>query len=60
VERSSGAAPPPPHVRSQYQHAIQASFRAAVERATGRTVAGFASTNSVEEPRFMVEISKLV
>jgi hypothetical protein len=47
-------------VRSQYQHAIQASFRAAVERATGRTVAGFASTNSVEEPRFMVEIFKLV
>jgi len=47
------------HVRTQYQHAIQAPFRAAVERATGRKVIGFASTNSVEEPRFMVEIFKL-
>jgi len=47
------------HVRSQYQHAIQATFRAAIERATGRTVIGFASSNSVEEPRFMVEIFKL-
>jgi uncharacterized protein YbcI len=47
------------HVRSQYQHAIQASFRAAVERATGRKVVGFASANNVEEPRFMVETFKL-
>jgi uncharacterized protein YbcI len=46
-------------VRTQYQHAIQSSFRAAVERATGRTVVGFASTHSVEEPRFMCEIFKL-
>jgi uncharacterized protein YbcI len=46
-------------VRTQYQHAIQSSFRAAVERATGRTVVGFASTHSVEEPRFMAEIFKL-
>jgi uncharacterized protein YbcI len=46
-------------VRTQYQHAIQASFRAAIERATGRTVVGFASTTSVDEPRFMAEIFRL-
>jgi uncharacterized protein YbcI len=46
-------------VRTQYQLAIQSSFRAAVERATGRTVVGFASTHSVEHPRFMAEIFKL-
>jgi uncharacterized protein YbcI len=46
-------------VRTQYQNAIQASFRAAIERATGRTVVGFASTTSVEEPRFMAEVFKL-
>ena len=47
------------HVRSQYQHAIQDSFRAAIERATGRKVIGFSSSTSVEEPRFMVEAFKL-
>jgi len=47
------------HVRSQYQLAIQSSFRAAIERATGRKVVGFASTTSVEEPRFMAEVFKL-
>jgi uncharacterized protein YbcI len=46
-------------VRHQYQRAIQAPFRAAVERATGRRVVGFESTTSVEEPRFMVEVFKL-
>jgi len=46
-------------VRTQYQHAIQASFRAAIERATGRTVVSFASTTSMDEPRFMAEIFKL-
>jgi uncharacterized protein YbcI len=46
-------------VRTQYQQAIQAPLRAAVERATGRKVVGFASTTSVEEPRFAVEIFKL-
>jgi uncharacterized protein YbcI len=46
-------------VRSQYQHAIQASFRAAIERATGRTVIGFASTTSIDEPRFVAEIFRL-
>jgi hypothetical protein len=38
---------------------IQSSFRAAVERATGRKEVGFTSTTSVEEPRFMAEIFKL-
>jgi uncharacterized protein YbcI len=47
------------HVRAQYQLAIQAPLRAAVERATGRNVTGFASTTSVEEPRFAVQIFKL-
>jgi uncharacterized protein YbcI len=46
-------------VRTQYQHAIQASFRAAIERATGRTVVGFASTTCVDEPRFVAEIFRL-
>jgi uncharacterized protein YbcI len=47
------------HVRTQYQHAIQTPLRAAIERATGRRVVGCASTTSVEEPRFAVEIFKL-
>jgi uncharacterized protein YbcI len=46
-------------VRTQYQHAIRSSFSAAIERATGRSVIGFASTTSVEEPRFMAEVFRL-
>jgi uncharacterized protein YbcI len=46
-------------VRTQYQHAIQATFRAAIERATGRRVIGFASSTSMDEPRFVVETFKL-
>jgi uncharacterized protein YbcI len=46
-------------VRTQYQHAIRSSFSAAIERATGRTVIGFASTTSVDEPRFMAEVFRL-
>ena len=46
-------------VRTQYQHAIRSNFSAAIERATGRTVVGFASTTSLEEPRFMAEVFKL-
>ena len=45
-------------VRSQYQIAIQSSFRAAVERATGRRVVGFASATSIED-NFVAEIFKL-
>ena len=46
-------------VRTQYQLAIQASFRAAIERATGRNVIGFASTTAVDAPKFVAEIFKL-
>jgi len=46
-------------VRSHYQHAIRASFSAAIERATGRSVIGFASTTSMGEPPFAAEIFKL-
>jgi uncharacterized protein YbcI len=46
-------------VRTQYQHAIRSSFSAAIERATGRSVIGFASTTSVDEPRFMAEVFRL-
>jgi len=46
-------------VRSQYQQAIQANFRAAVERATGRRVIGFTSSTAMDPPRFMVEAFKL-
>jgi uncharacterized protein YbcI len=45
-------------VRSQYQVAIQSTFTAAVERATGRTVIGFTSATSIED-NFSVEIFKL-
>jgi uncharacterized protein YbcI len=46
-------------VRTQYQHAIRPSFSAAIERATGRRVIGFASTTSMDEPRFAAEVFKL-
>jgi uncharacterized protein YbcI len=46
-------------VRTQYQHAIRSSFSAAIERSTGRSVIGFASTTSVDEPRFMAEVFRL-
>ena len=46
-------------VRSQYQQAIQASFRAAIERATGRSVVGFASTTSIDERPFVAELFRL-
>jgi uncharacterized protein YbcI len=46
-------------VRSRYQQAIQETFSAAIERATGRTVVGFASATSIDEPRFVAEIFKL-
>ena len=46
-------------IRTQYQKSIAPTFRAAVERATGRSVIGFASHIQVEEPRFMAEIFRL-
>ena len=47
------------NVRTQYQKAIEPTFRAAVERATGRRVIGFSSHVQVNEPRFMTEIFRL-
>jgi uncharacterized protein YbcI len=46
-------------VRTQFQKAIEPTFRAAVERATGRRVIGFVSHVQIEEPRFMAEIFRL-
>src|SRR5262245_21803755 len=47
-------------VRSQYQNAIRTSFTAAIERATGRNVIGFASTTSLDEPAFVAEVFRLL
>jgi len=46
-------------VRHHYQQAIQATYTAAVERATGRNVVAFASSTSIDEPSFVSEIFKL-
>jgi uncharacterized protein YbcI len=46
-------------LRDSFQKAIEPTFRAAVERATGRRVTGFASHTQLEEPRFAVEIFRL-
>jgi uncharacterized protein YbcI len=46
-------------LRIQFQKAIEPTFRAAVERATGRRVIGFASHVQLEEPRFTAEIFRL-
>jgi len=47
------------NVRTQYQKAIEPTFRAAVERATGRQVISFSSLVQMKEPRFMTEIFRL-
>jgi len=46
-------------VRTRYQEAIKTSFTAAIERATGRNVIGFASTTSLDDPPFVAEIFRL-
>jgi uncharacterized protein YbcI len=47
-------------LRESFQQAIAPTFRAAVERATGRRVATFAShTQLDEEPRFALEVFRL-
>lgn len=46
-------------LRTTYQKAIEPIFRAAVERATGRRVIGFASHVTLEEPSFAVEVFRL-
>ena len=45
-------------IRSKYQQAIETTFRAAVERATGRTVVSFAS-NTKLDPNWCTEIFRL-
>jgi uncharacterized protein YbcI len=46
-------------LREHFQQAIESTFRAAVERATGRRVIGFASHVQLDEPRFAVEVFRL-
>jgi len=46
-------------LRSEFQQAIGASFKAVIERSTGRRVVGFVSQQQVHEPRFAVEIFRL-
>lgn len=46
-------------LREHFQMAIESTFRAAVERATGRRVVGFASHVQLAEPRFALEIFRL-
>jgi uncharacterized protein YbcI len=45
-------------IRLRYQQAIETSFRAAVERATGRRVISFASVTKLS-PNYVVEIFRL-
>lgn len=45
-------------VRGQYQHAIETTFSAAVERATGRRVISFASVTKLG-PNYVTEIFRL-
>ena len=45
-------------IRTQYQRAIEATFSAAVERATGRRVISFSSTTGLS-PNYVVEIFRL-
>jgi uncharacterized protein YbcI len=47
------------HVRSQYQKAIEPTFRAAVERATGRRVRSFSSHVHLGDDPFIAEIFRL-
>ncbi|HMC07494.1 MAG TPA: Na-translocating system protein MpsC family protein [Solirubrobacterales bacterium] len=47
-------------LRRHFQEAIETTFRAAVERATGRRVRGFASLVELDDaPPFVVEIFRL-
>jgi uncharacterized protein YbcI len=46
-------------MRTRYQKAIEPTFRAAVERATGRRVIAFASHVTLEGPRFALEVFRL-
>ena len=56
---SNGAEDAVAEMRTKYQKVIEPTFRAAVERATGRRVIGFASHVTLEEPRFALEVFRL-
>lgn len=45
-------------IRTRYQSAIETTFRAAVERATGRRVISFASVTKLS-PNYVIEIFRL-
>lgn len=45
-------------VRNRYQQAIETTFRAAIERATGRRVVSFVSATKLD-PNYVVEIFRL-
>jgi uncharacterized protein YbcI len=46
-------------LRSNYQRAIEPTFRAAVERSLGRRVTAFLSNTHLDPPRFSVEVFRL-
>jgi uncharacterized protein YbcI len=46
-------------LRTQYQRAIEPTFRAAVERALRRRVVAFSSHAHLDQPRYAVEIFRL-
>jgi uncharacterized protein YbcI len=54
----AGEAEPVVRMRARYQQTIEATFRAAVERATGRRVVSFASVTKLA-PNYAVEIFRL-
>jgi uncharacterized protein YbcI len=56
---NNGQAETVEHVRSRYQKAIEPTFRAAVERATGRRVRAFSSHVELGEDPFIAEIFRL-
>lgn len=55
----SGHAEAAIRVRGQYQQAIEPTFRAVVERITGRAVISYASLTKLD-PHYVVEIFRLV
>lgn len=46
-------------IRNQFEQAIAPTFKAVVERATGRRVVGFSSQQQIREPRFAAEVFRL-
>jgi uncharacterized protein YbcI len=46
-------------LRGRFQQAIETTFRAAVERVTGRETTSFASITRLDDPNYAVEIFRL-